>query len=83
MFCARVPSTEDEDHLRSRGGGDPSFDGGLYAHRMSGQRYLVSVGKDYPLDFFGLSITLKDVDTPQLNVPAGREPMLVYPAEKK
>ena len=46
----------------------PDFDGGLYAYRIEGQRYLCSVGIDYPRNFIGLSLPFESVETPQIQV---------------
>ena len=60
----------------AKGDGIPDFDAGLYAWRVEGQRYLVSVGKDYSLDYIHFSLPCVSVERPQLNVPESCEAIL-------
>ena len=66
------------DHMagNAKGDGVQDFDAGLYAWRVEGQRYLVSVGKDYPLTYIQLSLPCVSAETPQLDVPESCEPIL-------
>ena len=66
------------DHAagNAKGDGIPGFDAGLYAWRVEGQRYLVSIGKHYPLDYIHLSLPCVSVEKPQLNVPESCEAIL-------
>ena len=81
FYMTMEDSSEDKitDHIAggANGAGIQDFDGGVYACRIEGQRYLVSVGKNYPLQYLQLALGKGlSVEKPQLHVPTSCEAIL-------
>lgn len=67
------------DHVAGGSQNNPmDFDGGLYARRVEGDRYLCSIGPHYPLRFLHLPLPAVAAEPPQLQESV-RGPLLAGP----